>query len=595
MKKIILLIWILSFVWSTFWINLKWCYKKTYIITAYYSPIPWQKFYINWNYQNAIKVNGYGIHGASWKTVFNGMLAAPTKYKFWTQIYFPFLNGGGKVEDRWGAIVAAWEQWEEYDRIDIWAGKWYGALMRALSLGKRTVVGYLCPRNKNIKIGFNWNKIHLYNNYFQKILGWMNLHNWKKISKSSVIKKNKKINIISYKELREKIEKEIIKSFLRTHKFYFNFHNFWVYQLWKYGYFDISLKNIEWKNYKYILPGNLNIIYNKKYFSVFYPSTINILNGSRKVTFLPKKSWVTFLTIKLWNSVIFQKTIRILKPNQTIQPKYWKIISLLNKPYIWDPTWWISLFQDKSYLNLINTPFKWTYYLTSNNKNITFCKAPTNTNKLNYFHCSITNMWKTIPFTYHNTIYWLFVFKFFSNSKKETKIFIKNSKWQIITSKLINFQPIKITNPSSLYAKYIHQSCEKWLCLWLIDRGYIWSNKKLSKYNMKQLLRNMLLIWWKKIEIKTSISEKFQFISRKQFINYLFLLLWIKVKNYNQTINYIDMRNENQKFKDEVIYLTKLGFSWKDEFAHYHFQPNKYITVWAALYLTNFLLSKYIQ
>ena len=176
MKKLILLLASLYLFWWTFWIDLRWCYKKYFKVSAYYSPIPGQKFYYKWSYRKEIKLNGRWTYGASWKPVFNGMLAAPRKYKFGTKIYFPFLNGVGEVADRGNAIVSAWHRGEKYDRIDIWVGKWDQALMRALSFGKKVVVGYVCPATKRLKVGFDWNKFHIYSNFFQKTLWWVWLY-----------------------------------------------------------------------------------------------------------------------------------------------------------------------------------------------------------------------------------------------------------------------------------------------------------------------------------------------------------------------------------------------------------------------------------
>jgi len=180
MKKLVLLGWILFLFWSSFWIDLRWCYKKYFKVSAYYSPVWWQKFYYKWSYRKEIKLNGRGIRWASWKYVFNWMLAAPKKYKFWTKIYFPSLGWVGEVADRGNAIVSAGKRWEKYDRIDIWVGKWDMALMRALSFWKKVVVGYVCPANKKMRIWFDWSKFHIYDNFFQKTLWGVGLYFWRK-------------------------------------------------------------------------------------------------------------------------------------------------------------------------------------------------------------------------------------------------------------------------------------------------------------------------------------------------------------------------------------------------------------------------------
>lgn len=114
----------------------KW--KTSFIITAYYSPLPWQRKYITGTYSWDIRLNWGWKVTASWKGVFPGLLAAPKNYEFWTKIYFEGI-GIWVVEDRWWAIVNAWDKWHASDRIDVWM--WHGdeGLSRAIRWGQRTV------------------------------------------------------------------------------------------------------------------------------------------------------------------------------------------------------------------------------------------------------------------------------------------------------------------------------------------------------------------------------------------------------------------------------------------------------------------------
>lgn len=111
-----------------------------FVVTAYYSPLPDQKFYLTWDYESEKRLNGQWIAWASGKEVFSGMLAAPKNYQFGTKIYLKWL-GIGSVEDRWWAIVNAGKRWYEYDRIDVWVGSWDEGLRRALYWWKRKVEG----------------------------------------------------------------------------------------------------------------------------------------------------------------------------------------------------------------------------------------------------------------------------------------------------------------------------------------------------------------------------------------------------------------------------------------------------------------------
>lgn len=141
MKKIISLLTLISLFFSLFFGSIKDIYADTetyFVVTAYYSPLPNQSYYLKWNYIAEKRLNGQGIAWASGKWVFPGMLAAPKNYKFWTRIE---LEGVWIwiVEDRWGAIVNAWQRGYSYDRIDIWMWHWEEWLKRALAWGKRTV------------------------------------------------------------------------------------------------------------------------------------------------------------------------------------------------------------------------------------------------------------------------------------------------------------------------------------------------------------------------------------------------------------------------------------------------------------------------
>lgn len=111
-----------------------------FIVTAYYSPLPGQSFYLKGNYEAEKRLNGNGTHGASGAPVYTGMIAAPKSYDFGTQIFFEGL-GVGTVSDRGGAIVEAWDRGQAYDRIDIWMGHGEAGLRRALAWGRREVTG----------------------------------------------------------------------------------------------------------------------------------------------------------------------------------------------------------------------------------------------------------------------------------------------------------------------------------------------------------------------------------------------------------------------------------------------------------------------
>jgi Putative peptidoglycan binding domain len=123
--------------------------EKTFIVTAYYSPLPGQSFYLKGNLEAEKRLNGNGTNGASGAPVFAGMIAAPKSYDFGTQIFFPGL-GLGRVEDRGGAIVDAWGRGEAHDRIDIWMGQGEPGMRRAMLWWRREIKGTIVSNGSDL-------------------------------------------------------------------------------------------------------------------------------------------------------------------------------------------------------------------------------------------------------------------------------------------------------------------------------------------------------------------------------------------------------------------------------------------------------------
>jgi len=131
---------------------------RYFIVTAYYSPLPGQTRYLRGNYLDEIALNGNGTHGADGTPVYAGMLAAPRGYVFGTKIYIPGM-GVGTVHDRGGAIVSAGNRGHAHDRIDVWMGYGDDGLSRALSWGKRTVLGVVYPPSSPVKESLTYHGI----------------------------------------------------------------------------------------------------------------------------------------------------------------------------------------------------------------------------------------------------------------------------------------------------------------------------------------------------------------------------------------------------------------------------------------------------
>lgn len=205
---------------------------QEFIVTAYYSALPWQERYSYSSklkryrtYSEAIRMQWRWTHWASWKAVHVWFIAAPPNYKFWTKIELEWL-WVWVVEDRWQAIVNAWDRKFENDRIDIWM--WYGDewRLRADNWGTRTIKWKIVPSDTQISIKFSNSTIYKYSKLkvdaekpkkenvikLQKLLTEVKKYNWPTDWNFNKVKNT----LIKYQ-----IEKGIIKSKNDPHAWYF--------------------------------------------------------------------------------------------------------------------------------------------------------------------------------------------------------------------------------------------------------------------------------------------------------------------------------------------------------------------------------------
>ncbi len=208
MKKLLSVLLLIMYLWMIFVKQIEASDEKYFRVTAYYSPLPDQKYYLRWNYKKEIRMNWKWIRWASWKEVFSGMIAAPKKYKFWTKIYLEWL-GVWEVSDRWWAIVEAWKRNFKHDRLDIWV--WYGdeGLRRAMYWWNRVIKWKIINEKENISIDYNnikspyWT-IHKLSQKTENIKNkWKsNINSIKKTSKIEPIKQKSEFEIFLEKELK---------------------------------------------------------------------------------------------------------------------------------------------------------------------------------------------------------------------------------------------------------------------------------------------------------------------------------------------------------------------------------------------------------
>ena len=198
---------------------------RYFYVTAYYSPLPGQKRYTTWSYRGDKKLNWEWKITASWKWVFEWVLAGPRNYAYWTKIELQWL-GVWVVEDRGWAIVNSWERGFEYDRIDVWM--WYGDewLARALKWGKRKIEWKVVPSTRSISMEFDTSivakyidlKVDAENPKKENVIRLQNLFTELKMYSGSI---DWNFNNIKDQLIHFQVENNIISSKNSDHTWYF--------------------------------------------------------------------------------------------------------------------------------------------------------------------------------------------------------------------------------------------------------------------------------------------------------------------------------------------------------------------------------------
>ncbi len=116
-----------------------------YLLSAYYSPLEGQDFYLHGSYTDEIKMNGQGKTTSSGAPVRIGAIAAPREIAYNTRVHINqkiTIKGvaydfefHGTVLDRGGAIHSA----SNLPRLDIYMGQGQEGLCRAINFGVQTV------------------------------------------------------------------------------------------------------------------------------------------------------------------------------------------------------------------------------------------------------------------------------------------------------------------------------------------------------------------------------------------------------------------------------------------------------------------------
>lgn len=125
-------------------------YKKTFTISAYYSPLPDQRYFAQGNYEAEVRMEGEGVTAADGTKVYPGLAASSAEFPFGTKMEIPGF-GIVAIHDRGGAIKG--------NRLDIWVGTGEEGLSRAVGWGMRTMEVTVFGIDENSKESVNFDGI----------------------------------------------------------------------------------------------------------------------------------------------------------------------------------------------------------------------------------------------------------------------------------------------------------------------------------------------------------------------------------------------------------------------------------------------------
>ena len=426
--------------------------------------------------------------------------------------------------------------------------------------------------------------------------------NWVKINdifqKEIIIDQNKqrieeqhisRDSIVSAKQLRM----TDMEMFLSRYKFDINVYPAGgIIQNWKYWKMHLSVGKWNGKPYYGQFPTEIEVEYDTNHISSLYPRGIKIIEWSREISFLSKKAWITYISIKIGDTYIVRNIpIRIVDNTYTAEPVFGTIWILGRNHYINEEKYWYIVLKDKSFNKLIWFPYKGKYRLTSDNKDIKLCHVKVTSKKdvkmLKYHICNVNELKDKLNFTYMDTTKWVYIFKVIWWKKgKYTLKLEKDDKriWYTMRKSILRLKDID----TSFYKKEINYLMDNFVLTSQTKKWYFQPKKKLSKYDTKFILHNFVLnmqnnLWivfpYTKLEINS--QDKFKYFTRLEFAKLVIDTLWYKPKKYTRS-DYIDIKWDNINYTQT---LRKIGLIWKDKYGERYFQPDEYITREEAVYL----------
>lgn len=345
-------------------------------------------------------------------------------------------------------------------------------------------------------------------------------------------------------------------------------------------------------------PWDMNFKYDKNKFDIFPTGILQINKGQRDFTITPKIAGKVSLDIYLWETFFKKISFWVIDTKKQVIPKsavYW----LTKSNVISETKKWVLYFKDNFWLNLVGTKFNGTYTLSSSNNSIKFCtkKSPNQASLKRTFNtdCRDEQLKNEVSFTYADTFLGLLLFNYKVGSIGDTQLLIKNSKWELISQKLLLWTLPSDLSPTQPYYKETLSLLNKWISTG-INAWYFLPNNDLNRKDGVQLIKNYLWNLYQRCsttECKKETLERMSNLGVENNDKYLFFtrIEFVSlVKKYTllekyPLLNAYDFRDLNIEQKNIVKDVLREK-TWRDYFGETrYFQPSKNITRSEAAYI----------
>ena len=358
-----------------------------------------------------------------------------------------------------------------------------------------------------------------------------------------------------------------------------------------------------WRPFRGRTPSDITIETDESILSVFPNRMYEFSDGQRDIKITWKKTGVTTLKVKIWETVVETFNIKVFDSQVKIEPEYGAILSS-NKITFWEEKTGFVVMKDENRRNLLNLKYEWEYKLSSDTDTM-FCLKRTdlkNIVKSLNERCEAREFKSEIIFDYEDTTVGILVFDYKVWEKNANMTLQKRGSESTISKKYLTVSEPKWINDDYAYKWEVINLLEKWIVNG-VSKWYFEEEKTLYEMDAFEWIQNTLIELrfstndsLKIQEINERLEElssrkvwKYSDMTRQEFLSVATDYLIFSDTNPKVDIKYKDLDSDENKMANLVFDAEN---TWKDKFGANYYQPNEPIKRGEWAYLISRVLQK---